>query len=420
MNRRNILLLVLAACAVSLSAHAQSAASPRAASPLDALGLPLDAWLAGADRTDIPWRVVILPAQLQLHQRLAFSLRVDVPYKLLAQSGAQHDLLLVARVAAPDGRWHESAGVTAHRLEEELPDNAIVSFTLQAQVLPGDYSVGVVLYDRATRLRSVTRRPLHVPPLLKDPLPEAWKHLPAVEFIDPPDAPPARRTAALSRLWLPVRAAHPLEIELLVNFSSSEQFAGRRRVDRFNVDVMTALLYVLGQMENSGGTLRATGVDLLRRNVIFEGRRVTDPGWSQVFADLARLDAGVIAAGEIIGRHGNPAFFREVFASRAAEICGNASASTRQPNSSAAQPRRVLIVVSSGILFSPGADLTPIRPLAGCDLRVLHLRYQINRSNLWDKIAKLLRAFRPQRFEAQSPETFRSALAALLAELNRM
>jgi len=413
---RNIILLLLALCSAGISARAQNPPAPVPLPTLDALGLPLDEWLAGGDRAEITWRVDIRPARLQLHQRLIFTVRVEVPCKSLAESEAGHRLLLIARLAGPDGRWHENAGVAAHELPEDLPGNAVVTFNLQAQVLPGDYTVGVVLYDRATKLHSVARRPLRVRPLQNDPLPAAWKNLPTVEFLDPP-GPPRRR---VSRLWLPVETSRPLAIDLLVNFSSSEQFAGRRWVDRMNVDVMTTLLFVLAQMNVPHGTLRATGVDLLRRHTIFEGRRMDDPGWSRIFEELSAVDAGVIDASDLISRRENPAFFREVFADRAAQICSETRAAAAAENPSAVQPQRVLIVISSGILFSHGADLTPVRPVAGCDLRVIHLRYQINRSNLWDQLEKVLRPLHPRRFEARSPETFRRALAALLAELSRL
>jgi hypothetical protein len=86
----------------------------------------------------------------------------------------------------------------------------------------------------------------------------------------------------------------------------------------------------------------------------------------------------------------------------------------------AAEPLRVFIVVSSLVTFERGADLTPVRPPQGGDFRVYHLQYHLGTANFWDDLPRVLRELAPRRFELQSPEEFRRALARILAELRAL
>ena len=50
-------------------------------------------------------------------------------------------------------------------------------------MLPGDYRVSMVIFDTKTGEHSAMQKPLHVNALRNDPLPLAWKDLPAVELL---------------------------------------------------------------------------------------------------------------------------------------------------------------------------------------------------------------------------------------------
>ena len=79
-----------------------------------------------------------------------------------------------------------------------------------------------------------------------------------------------------------------------------------------------------------------------------------------------------------------------------------------------------MIVVSSPAVFERGADLTPVQTPPGTDLRAYYLQYQLNTNNVWDDLPRVLRPMEPRRFDLQSPEEFRRALARILDELRAL
>ena len=54
-----------------------------------------------------------------------------------------------------------------------------INYAQEAFVLPGDYRVSMVIFDTKTGEHSAMQKMLHVNPLRNDPLPAAWKDLPA-------------------------------------------------------------------------------------------------------------------------------------------------------------------------------------------------------------------------------------------------
>ena len=87
-----------------------------------------------------------------------------------------------------------------------------------ALVLPGEYTVGMVLYERVSGQRSVTLRKLKVRALPGDRLAEITRNLPPVEFFLRSVGEGSEVLGDLhSRLWMPLATRRPLHIELLVN-----------------------------------------------------------------------------------------------------------------------------------------------------------------------------------------------------------
>ena len=385
--------------------------------------IPFQKWMTEGERKEIPWQVKVYPAALRLHQRL--SMRVDVLVKgeSLERMGPVQELVLIERLADSDGHWLERHGIGWARVDKPLPSGASLAMTLQAVVLPGEYTLGLVLYDMVTGRRSVMRRPVHVPGLHNDPLPDAFRNLPRVEFLQTFQGPGVGpRASVSSRLWLPVNTRRAVRIEVLVNFSPSEEFTGSKWFDQFNVGTMLTLLSVLSQLDVHNGSLRVTGLDLMRRRVVFEQDHVQELEWGRLIKTLRESNPQVVDKNVLEGRKQNAAFFREEMVRRLAEGAhppGEATGDNGSPGAGEA-PLRVLLVVSSAMLFPRGADLAPLLRMEHSQIRVYHLRYQVGPANLYDELHRILKPLGPRTFTMDSAMDVRRALGEILRELRKL
>lgn len=398
--------------------------------------IPFDDWVAEAKRVDLPWSIHISSARLSILQRLVVEFRVKVPSKSLYRLGPSYQLFLDVRLkAAGADAWLAAQGTTGMRLSERLPKQAHLEFSLQALVQPGAYTVGFILFDRISGLRSVALRKLQVRPLNGDPLPEISRGLPVVEFFQHGVDEDREALPELhSRLWIPLATRRPVHLELLVNFAAPEPVPGMpgnaertarnlRTMHLRNVSRMLGIIKVLSQMDLANGSLHITALDIFRRNVIFEQDAGGELDWPRLRASLQQINPLSIPVQALEGRRQNAAFFRELLQRRlpapppAPAHAGNGGS---DGNASAAEPLRVFIVVSSPMVFERGADLSPVLPPRGADFRVYHLQYHLSSANLWDDLPRVLRELAPRRFELQNPEEFRRALARILADLRAL
>lgn len=399
--------------------------------------IPFEAWIADAKHADLPCTVKISSARLSILQRLVVEFRVTVPPRTLAQLGPTYQLFLDVRLKpAGAAGWLENHDISGTRLTERLPKQSYLEFSLQALMRPGEYTVGFILFDRVSGRRSVALRTLKVRPLSDDPLPEISRDLPVVEFFQRGlDESREALPELHSRLWIPLASRRPVHIELLVNVAPPDPlsgFPGQRSprnlsaLQQRNVARMLGIIKVLSQMELANGSLHITAVDLQRRTVLFEQEVGNELDWPRLHGTLQQVNPLSIPVQALQGRRQNAAFFRELLQQRMpaaptahahAENGGNGGS---EGSPAAPEPLRVFIVASSPVLFERGADLSPVQPPRGADIRVYHLQYQLGLANVWDDLPRVLRELAPRRFELQTPEEFRRALARILAELREL
>lgn len=399
--------------------------------------IPFDKWIAETKHIELPWSISISSARLSILQRLVVEFRVKVPSKALYLLGPTYQLFLDVRLKPAGGAWLNTHDITGTRLHERLPKENYLEFSLQALVQPGEYTVGFILFDRISGLRSVALRKLTVRPLNSDPLPEISRDLPVVEFFQRGVDEDREALPELhSRLWIPLSTRRPVHIELLVNFAPPEPgppMPGNparyernlRTLHQRNVARMLGIIKVLSQMELANGSLHITAFDLHRRNVLFEQDTRGELDWPRLRTALAQINPLSIPVQALEGRKQNAAFLRELLQHRlpppavAPVHAGNGGNGGSDAQASAAEPLRVFLVVSSPVIFERGADLSPVVPPHGDDFRVYHLQYRVSAANLWDDLPRVLRELAPRRFELQTPDEFRRALARILAELRQ-
>src|SRR6185436_928718 len=143
--------------------------------------------------------------------------------------------------------------------------------------------------------------------------------------------------------------------------SPPEQWTGRTRVMRAHNDSTLGALAALSQIDLSEGNISITGLDLARREVLFEQRDFRRVKWDSLMEAMKKAQSLDISAQALQGSKNNGAFFREVLNQRLTDV------------SSEGEPLRVVIVVTSAQLFESGADLRPVQVEGDCNCRVYYL-----------------------------------------------
>ena len=376
--------------------------------------IPYAEWFREGDRQDISWKVKVAESGLTFFQRQRVNVRVKLSGKRLQHRSVRRDLYLLVKLADTSGRWLEGQGKSWAVMDDPLPKNTQLEFSQALLVRPGEYTLGLILYDRVTGERSVARRRVRVPPLASDPLPDIEAALPAVEFLEPAEGSDNLfRPELLDRLNLPVATRHRVHVELLANFSASEEYTGQRRVQFINQAILLPTLNVLSQIKLTNGTLGLTALDLDRRRVLFEQTDLQPLDWPRLKEALVTLRTDVVDTRTLEARRERGAFFREILQQRLPPSRGASPA----PNE---EPFRVFLIVGSGTLFPRGSDLEPIQAPKECFCRVYYLQYRVSYGNLWDDLIRIVRPLEPKRFHVFSPIEMRRALAVILADLGSL
>lgn len=411
--------LPVAALFVSLcwGTSALAQASPGAKLP----SLPFEQWISEGPHTGIPWKIEIGNPRLGISQRIGLWFRVEVSRKTLNQSPVR-DLVFYARMADRSGRWLTAPYWSQTRWDKPLPPDTSLDIRMQMLVLPGAYNLTIVLCDRVTGQRSVAVRQVNIPPLSKDPLPQSHRHLPLVEFVTYAEGPERFfQPDAVGRLWLPLEASSHVSVDVLANFGPSDQYQGWRFMEQTNQGVMLAAVRTLSQIKVANGSLRIVALDLLRRNVLFEQQNVQSLEWTRLRDALKAANPSMISAEALRRRLENADYFRQQvlqYLSGGPRTRAQANPPPSPLSSLTQGPptKRILIILSGGLLFPRGSRTTPLPPLEDSNLRVYHLRFRLYYGHFGDDIARILKPLRPRTFDIQSPMDFRKAIAQILAD----
>lgn len=383
--------------------------------------LPLAAWIAAGDREQIPWRVAISSPGLSNHQRLRATVFVDLDGGKLQKGSVERDLYLVVKLGDAAGGWYLGEGFRPAHIQEKLARGTHLQFSVPMFVRPGQYRVAVILYDRVTGERSVVLRQLTVKRLAGDPLLAADSDLPMVEFIPQAESPERFFLPENRAVRLGVASKRPLRIEVLANFTVSEQYTGSRVIQAFNFSLLLPVVKLFAEVQLENGSMTITALDLDRQQIFFQEENTRRLDWPRLKKGLATLDPQVTDVRSLEARKRQAAFFREVLARRIhAPARAGAPSGDGEGTGPAArrgsEPFRVFIIVGSGVLFPLGSDRKPLPPVEDCDCRVYYLRYVLLR-NLWDELEGVMKPLKPRRFIIESPLDLRKALAEILKDL---
>jgi hypothetical protein len=376
--------------------------------PLDLRAIPISDWLNGGEHADIPWNFRVRDPILRIDQRLEVSYTADIAAKDLNKTGNDHELFLISRVSSPDGEWLNEANIVRHTVESELPKNVQAEFQMRLCAQPGDYLLWAVLYDRKTGKHNVAKHRLHISEMRGDPLPDLYRRMPLVEFVELGDSDHGGVGFVNSQLYLPVRNKRPLQVELMSMLSPPEQWTGRTGIVRRHNDDTLGALAALSQIELTDGTISITGLDLVRRQVMFEQRDIRSVKWTSLMEAMKKAQIPGVSTKDLQGAKNNAAFFREILNQRL----------TSEPVE--ADPLRVIVVVTSSRLFESGSDLRPLQIEGDCHCRVYYLRFRLNVNDVFDELEKLMKPLHPRTFNLISARDLRKAIAEIVDELGKL
>jgi hypothetical protein len=396
--------------------------------------IPFDQWLSQGGQSHMRWAVRLSDPELSTHQRFVEEVSIQVDGAELARRRGKGQFLVLLQVTDEKGRaWQNHQEMDLERMQEGMKTNNAV-FAQLFFILPGDYRVSIATFANATGEHSAIQRKLHVSPLKNDPLPNAWRDLPAVEFLPPAELPDGWYLPSIEgKLRLAVETREPVHVDLLVNLTPAERFAGSTRIRNRNFGVLLPATKVLSNVDWGRSTFSVALLDLSRHLVTYRQENAQGLDWSQAKGSLAEINPGLIDIKSLENRQYNAEFFLDEIRRR----IGAADAPA---------PRRkhVLIVLSSLVRFASGQEVHPVALDGPSDARVFYIRYKpasriiVGRSadpdlrrrpaedlrtdlvSQFDQLEPLLKPLDPRLFDVSTPEQFRKALAAILAEIARL
>jgi hypothetical protein len=433
-----LFLISIVAVSASLSGIAKANSTDPAFS-----GIPLNQWIHENPRAHINWKVSMADVRLSMQQRLfsRFDFIVD-GRELDSRRGRGKFVLLVQLTDDRAGVWQSHYTLNLERVVGQPASNNY-EFSQPFFILPGDYTITAAVYDPVSGDHGAIRRKIHVNGLKNDIIPDSWRNLPAVEFIeagDPPDVwflPNSR-----PRLYLPAKTELPTDVDVIVNLSPSGQFFGSPQMWNRTMQTLLPCLKVLSQIDWGGGKLNIEILDLARKQVLYEGDDLSGSDWTKARSAIQRVSAPTVDVKSLESRQEVPDFFTGEIGRRAQEDLPAGHA-------------RVIVVLSSAVALDPSIQLRPLDTQSKTDQKIFYFRFEVGRSPVFsndrswmgrpmgigvegsirpgptfdgvnapapstlpdrDALESLIRDLNPVLFNFTTPGDFRKGLARLLRE----
>ena len=439
MTFKTLLLGLAFGLAVISTVRAQDAVAPDPAFSV----VPFERWLGEGEPTALRWSVRLGGAELNNHQRLQSRLEIQVDgNELLSRRGHGQLGILIQFEDSAKRVYQTHGGIDLQEVKDDA-GKSNVQYLQDAFVLPGDYRVGVVIFDTKTHDHWAEQKTLHVNPLRNDPLPGVWKDLPAVELLRASEPPDSWYIPYLSsRLQVPVAPRRPVRVEVLMNASPSGPSRGLNTgtANNRNLANLVPALKVFSQMEVAGGSLHITLLDISNRRIIFEQDAVHQLDWKRLSDALTTADPNKIDVKSLEHRGQNAPYLMQQVRERLASPAGQAGAAN--------EPLHVLIVLAApmtldsgdktrvpeseakqqGPLYFVRYHLPPERPPLGFEAMSRlgrrgygGMQQQPNGpAEAFDSLQGVLKPLQPRLFDVYSPDQFRKALSTLLDEIARL
>jgi hypothetical protein len=386
------------------------------------MAAPFDQWQTEGPRLQVPWKVRLLPVRLSMHQRLEAAIEVQIPEAELAKRRGDGPLVLLVQLTDPAGRRYRHSGlfdlenIAGKATKKDIP------FYWIAFVLPGEYEVAVALYDKVSGEHNFHRSRLQVDPLPGDPLPNAWRGLPSVEFWTPLSdrLDSLYRTEVEGGLSLPLRTRRPLHLEVLADLTPSEMFQGDGGAYERYLSGVVPMLKTFSQISVSYGSLTLAALNLEQRRVTAEEPNLSKLEWGPLKKTLVpEKGPGVVTVSRLMQPNHNPAYLRD-------ELVRRIDAAPDAP-SPAGDPLLVFVVIGGPMDSYSFPDLPPVALSRETPCVIFYVQYDYQgavesrkSAGAAKNIEKMLHPLRVQTLTVRSAESVREALGKILERVGQM
>jgi hypothetical protein len=397
--------------------------------------VPFSQWVTEGPKQELPWRTQVFSPELSLHQRTLVHFEVQMDGSEILKRCCGRRAVALLEIADLHGQKFHNYAVKDIEQSETVPSASIVILSWDGFLLPGDYQVAMALYYSGQAGHNLLLKNLHVSPPKNDPLPEAWRGLPTVEFCDPqPEGVDKFLLPRVEgRLNLPISNRRPIRVNVLENLTPYIAELKKPLWYRERLGIFLPILKSLGQLKLSNGSLNLATMDFNRNRITFEQRDIENG-----HLDLAGLkDSLVVNAmskvdvSDIQDRNHYGKFFAQ-------EITQRLSSKNQTNTSQAAEPLAVLIIISGAMELGSARQPTIVSPPNG-DFVVFYLRCDflpraasgpgnandfysrgidsLRNEQLDDGIGKALKNLKPRVYHVDSAESVRKAMAAIISDL---
>lgn len=406
--------------------------------------LNFDHWSEKDPGAHFRWTTHISPPRLSSHQRLMVTVEVQVDGAERVKRQGQGDMVMMVEFRDAAGNVYQNHNsISLAKVDREAVNTETV-YSQRAFVVPGEYQVATGVVVTGTKEHAIAHKTLRVDPLRRDPLPDAWRDVPAVEFL-PDDDPPDGwfLPTVTGHLKLDVDTKRPVHIDLLVNESTTEEMSQTRFLRRGGVNLgpLIASVKVFSGVKLSNGSFEVTMLDLERKRVSFEQTTNGSIDWTKLRDSLDSANPHKIDIGSLEHRDENARFFLSEVQKRAAGGEGSDSLHVfillSRPmafDKSSASPIQVAADRNTKIYFirytpSP-IFLTEMGPVRMRGFPADVPQYGAGRGRISfpnssfsppaDELFGLLKPLDPRLFDVSTPAEFRKALGAILSDIARV
>lgn len=349
---RSSLFLLLAACSLAQPRSQHDSLDP-------AFGkIAFDQWLSQPAQSALHCTATASHAELSFYQRLQSRIEVKVDGREL-QDRRKGTLEFFLQISDRDEiRYQDDGNVELTKLDENVKA-ANLEYSQAAFFLPGEYRLAVVILDTATGEHGSCQSQFRVSPVRNDFLVNAWRDLPAVEFIakeEPADE--AYLPSVHGRLAWTAAVHSPVGLNVFLPMAPSQETQRSGSTATADLAALIPTLKVISQTGSSFISEHVEVLDLARRRIAFNQNDGNELDWQALKTSFGEANTASIDVRSLSDRHHGAQFF----------------VSSVDVLLESSHPPCVLVVLSRPITFESGEDLQPIsQRQSSC--RVVYIRY---------------------------------------------
>ncbi len=368
--------------------------------------IPL-AWFEEADQHAPHWDVTLGPPTLLYSQRLLIHANAVLPARVKKEE-RKADWFLVLRVADGQGKWFPGSDYAHIEWTRVPPKVEQLMWNADFFARPGNYQLVLLAYDLTTEKHYVWRKAVTLE--TPDALPDLDRDMPQVEFIDPsqPHAPLGE--------FLPIRNRKPLRVDVVLNLTGELQLGLHADIfsvirQRYVEGTLQGAAGMFSQLKPDAGCVRLSAIDILHlATALDRAKAEPESDWRTVRSAIVKnRDASTVDVRTLTGRTRAREYFHKFLDGVIADGsgCGEAGHNVE----------RAIVVVSDSLEFPKGNDRDPVTPPEVGGARIFLVRISSRLAPVYDQVGHMLNPLHPRKFDVNSPQQLRHAVAEIIRDI---